>query len=69
MNDKGKKASGAAVSNRVNRDEQVLAVDLLFTGDAAGPKGDEASDYAQMLAATGDRPIGMEAAQLISIAR
>jgi len=69
LDDNGKKASGAAVSNRVNRDDQVLAVDLLFTGDAAGPKGEEASDYAQMLSAIGDRPIGMEAAQLISLAR
>ena len=67
LNDQGKKAGNAAVSERVNRGEQVLAVDLLFTGDAAGPKG-ETSDYAQMLAATGDRPLGMEAAQLIAIA-
>jgi hypothetical protein len=68
LNDNGKKASDVAASDRVNRGEQVLAVDLLFTGDAAGPKG-ETSDYAQMLAATGDRPLGMEAAQLIAIAR
>jgi len=67
LNDNGKKASDVPASDRVNRSEQVLAVDLLFTGDAAGPKG-ETSDYAQMLAATGDRPIAMEAAQLISLA-
>jgi hypothetical protein len=68
LNDNGKKASEVAASDRVNRGEQVLAADLLFTGDAAGPKG-ETSDYAQMLAATGDRPLGIEAAQLIAIAR
>jgi len=68
LNDKGKPAGAAAVSDRVNRGEQVLAVDLLFTGDAAPPKG-ESSDYTQMLAATGDRPLGMEAAHLIALAR
>ncbi len=67
LHDSGKKASDVAASERVNRGEQVLAADLLFTGDAAGPKG-ETSDYAQMLAAAGDRPVGMEAAQLIAIA-
>ena len=34
LNDKGKKASGVEVADRVNRGEQVLALDLLFTGDA-----------------------------------
>jgi len=67
LNDQGKKASDAAASDRVNHGDQVLALDLLFTGDAAGPKG-QTSDYIQMLAATGDRPIGMEAAQLIALA-
>src|SRR5437667_9991924 len=32
LNDKGKKAAGTEVSDRVNRSEQVLAIDLLFTG-------------------------------------
>lgn len=68
LNDQGKKAADREVSDRVNRGEQTLAVDLLFTGDAAPAKG-ETSDYAQMLAATGDRPLAMEAAQLIAIAR
>jgi hypothetical protein len=67
LNDQGKKASDREVSDRVNRGEKVLAVDLLFTGDAVPAKG-ETSDYTQMLAATGDRPLGMEAAQLIAIA-
>lgn len=67
LDDRGKKMAGREVSDRANRGEQVLAADLLFTGDAAsaspGPRG-----YAQMLAAMGDRPLGMEAAQLISLA-
>ena len=67
LNDSGKKASDVLASNYVNRGEQVLAVDLLFTGDAVPAKG-ETSDYTQMLAATGDRPLGLEAAQLVAIA-
>jgi hypothetical protein len=67
LNDKGKKATDVQASDYVNRGEQALAVDLLFTGDAAPAKG-EAFDYTQMLAATGDRPLGLEAAQLVAIA-
>jgi dienelactone hydrolase len=66
LNDKGKKAAGAEVSDRVNRDEQVLALDLLFTGDAW--KDNEPYSYAQILDGMGERPIGLEAAQLIAIA-
>ncbi len=67
LNDKGKKAAGVEVSDRVNRGEQVLAVDLLFTGDAW--KDTAPYSYAQVLDATGDRTIGIEAAQLIGIVR
>src|SRR5262249_714522 len=52
---------------RVNRGEQVLALDLLFRGDVV-PKDPGAPEYAQMLSAMGDRPLGMQAAQLIGIA-
>jgi hypothetical protein len=55
-------------SSRVNRGEQVLAADLLFTGDAT-PEKPSPADYALILTATGDRPIGLEAAQLIALAR
>jgi hypothetical protein len=66
LNDKGKKAAGAEVSDRVNRDEQVLALDLMFTGDAW--KDTEPESYAQILAGLGDRPVGLQAAQLIALA-
>jgi len=66
LNDKGKKATAAEVSDRVNHGEQVLALDLLFTGDAW--KDNEPSSYAQILDAMGDRTIGLEAAQLIAVA-
>jgi dienelactone hydrolase len=68
LDDKGKKSGADPASDRVNRGEHVLAADLLFTGDVVPPK-DELSDYTQMLAATGDRPLGIEAAQLIALTR
>jgi len=67
LNDAGKKAAHAEVSHGVNRDEQVLALDLMFMGDAW--KDNEPYSYAQILDGLGDRPLGMEAAQLIEIAR
>lgn len=68
VNDSGKKAAANEVSERLNRAEQVLAIDPLFIGDSIpsdpGPRG-----YTQMLRALGDRPLGIEAAQLIASAR
>lgn len=74
LNDKGKQAAAAEVwdrlpevGNRLSRGEQVLLVDPIFTGDAAP---DLPSWYfALMLRASGDRPLGMEVAQLITVAR
>ena len=66
LHDQGKKAAAEEVADRVNRGEQVLAVDLLFTGSSS-PQNPGASAYTQMLATVGDRPLGMEAAQLITI--
>jgi dienelactone hydrolase len=68
LNDAGKKAASAEVSDRVNRGEQVLAADLLFTGDST-PQKPGPPAYTQMLATAGDRALGMEAAQLTAIAR
>jgi dienelactone hydrolase len=68
LDDRGKRQAGAAVSDRINRGEQVLAVDLLFTGDAGTDKP-RPPLYTQLLSTLGDRPLGLEAAQLIEIAR
>ncbi|HEY6293250.1 MAG TPA: hypothetical protein VI455_16990 [Terriglobia bacterium] len=74
LNDNGKKTAGTELWNRVpeigdrlERGEQVLALDLLFTGDASPDQAPHL--LAEMLAATGDRPIGMEVAQLIGLTR
>ncbi len=72
LNDQGRKGAGAeiwdrfpAVAARLERGEQALVLDLLFTGEGAPSK--HAELLAEMLAATGERPLGMEAAQLIGI--
>lgn len=67
LNDQGRKAAGAEVSDRVNHGEQVLVLDLLFMGEAW--KDAEPSAYAQILDGLGDRPLGLQAGQLIAIAQ
>ncbi len=66
LDDRGRKAAAAEISDAVNRDEQVLAVDLLFTGDAW--KGEEIASYAQLIDSVGERALGVETGQLIEIA-
>jgi dienelactone hydrolase len=67
VHDGGKKAAAVEVSDRVNRGEQVLVVDLVFMGEAWSKTGSAA--YQQIFHGTGDRPLGLEAAQLAAITR
>jgi len=70
LDDKGKKSALATVSDRVNRGEQVLAIDPLFFGDSTPdqPEFDsqEPEYFIQLLATLGDRGLGIEAAQLVA---
>ena len=66
LDDNGREAAAGVVSDRVNRGEQVLALDLMFTGSSL--KDTQPYQFAQILHGLGDRPIGMEAAQLSRIA-
>jgi dienelactone hydrolase len=68
IDDNGRHAAAAEVSDRVNHGEQVLALDPIFTGDAA-PRKPEPFHYAQMFSTLGRRPLGIEAAQLIAAAK
>ncbi|HTV53893.1 MAG TPA: acetylxylan esterase [Terriglobia bacterium] len=68
LNDDGRKASGAIVSERVNRGEQVLALDVIFNGEMRPQKPDP-TDYELLVSTTGERPLGLEVAQLIGAAR
>lgn len=67
LDDSGREAAAEAVSDRVNRGEQVLALDLMFTGSSW--KDTQPFQFAQLLDGLGDRPLGMEAAQLSRITR
>jgi dienelactone hydrolase len=62
--DEGYKAASEIVSEHVNRGEQVLALDLLFNG-ATAPENP--ADWEMLVATTGDRPLGLEAAQLLAV--
>ncbi len=68
LNDKGRRESGAMVSDRVNRGEQVLALDPLFMGETIPQKPDP-TDWELLVATTGDRPLGIEAGQVIAAAK
>ena len=67
LNDKGKKYATDDVVNRVNRGDQVLAVDLLFSGDTSTEGLPRVWAYPEMLAAEGERALGIEAAQLLAL--
>ena len=67
LNDDGRAAAVDSVWQRFSRGEQVLALDLMFTGSPW--KGKDTFEFAQMLGGLGERPLGLQAAQLIRIAR
>jgi hypothetical protein len=73
LNDGGRKAAATEtwdrvpeVADRMERGDEVLVLDLLFTGDGVPSFPSEL--FTEMLAATGERPLGIESAQLIGIA-
>src|SRR5262249_29372419 len=68
LNDKGYKASAQHVADRVNRGDQVLALDLLFFG-ATSPDETDPAYWEMLVAGSGERPLGIEVAQLIAIAK
>jgi len=68
LNDKGRKAAGEVVSARVNRGEQVLALDVVFNGETV-PQSPNPTDYELLVASMGDRPLGLEVGQLLSTAK
>src|ERR1022692_2740934 len=67
LSDEGYTATAEMVSEHINRSEQVLALDLLFNGAMVAEEPDRA-DWEMLAATTGDRPLGLEAAQLLAVA-
>jgi len=68
LNDDGYQAAGQEVFDNLTSGHDVLALDLLFTG-AARPDVPDSSDWEVLLDSSGDRCLGLEAAQLLSIAQ
>ena len=68
LDDRGKAAATEAAVKRLNLGEQVLAANLIFTGDANLP-GDRPERNVQVLAAVGERPLGIEVAQLVALGK
>jgi hypothetical protein len=68
LHDEGKKAAATRIADHLNRGEQVLALDVVFHGDAA-PPARELESYTLNLSSMGQRALGIEAAQLIAVAR
>lgn len=66
MNDSGYKSAADAVFQRLTRGDDVLAFDPLFVGSAA--PGPDVSAWIVLVDSTGDRSLGLEAAQLIATA-
>jgi dienelactone hydrolase len=75
LDDRGHGFAETEVAARIDRGEQVLAANLLFT-DENSPKSDKPSgsaqslfSYIEVLDAVGDRAVGMEAARVVELAK
>jgi dienelactone hydrolase len=68
LNDDGYQNAGQEVFNSLSSGHDVLALDLLFTG-ATKPDVPDSSDWALLVDSSGDRSLGLEAAQLLSVVR
>jgi hypothetical protein len=66
LDDQGYKAAGEQVFADLSSGREVLALDLLFTG-ASKPDVPDSSDWELMVDSSGDRSLGIETAQLLSI--
>lgn len=67
LNDKGYKAAGQVVQDKLTSGHQVLALDLLFIG-ANMPELPDSSDWELLVDSSGDRSLGLEVAQLLAVA-
>lgn len=67
LNDKGYEEASELVSRHVDHGEEVLALDLIFNGFSR-PQTPDPTDWETLTASTGDRPLGLEVAQLLAVA-
>jgi hypothetical protein len=67
LDDQGQAASMAVIVDRINRGEQVLALDLSFTGSAW--KNSDNPGLQQVIGTQGGRPLGIRVGQLLAMAK
>jgi dienelactone hydrolase len=67
LHDGGRSQSTAAAAERVNRGDQVLVLDLAFVGASWSDR--ETRRLLQNITGLGERPVGLQAAELVAVAR
>jgi hypothetical protein len=67
ISDGGMSTTVDEVGNDVDRGQQVLVLDPLFFGESV--PNHSLLQYAELLGTTGERPLGLEAAQLMAVVR
>jgi hypothetical protein len=67
LDDQGQAHSAGVAADRINRGEQVLALDLSFTGSAW--KHEDNWSLQQVIETQGERPLGIRVGELIEIAK
>ncbi|MCP5112145.1 MAG: hypothetical protein GY953_15050, partial [bacterium] len=67
LDDRGRAESAALVADRINRGEQVLALDLAFTGSAWQER--DVWMLQQVINTQGERPLGIRVGQLLEVAK
>ena len=66
LNDSGRKTGAVDAERLLKAGQRVLAVDLFYFGESKIEKRDFL--YALLMASTGDRPLGIQASQLVALA-
>ncbi|MGC2402856.1 MAG: hypothetical protein WA510_23905 [Acidobacteriaceae bacterium] len=70
VSDMGMVSTVSEVGNDLSRGQKVLVLDPLFFGEnVPGSPDEEVPAYAQMLSSLGQRPVGLEAAQVTAVIR
>ena len=65
--DQGRKSAGGQIKRLLENGQRVLAVDPFYFGESTIPERDAL--YALLMAAVGERPLGVQAGQIAAIAR
>jgi dienelactone hydrolase len=68
LSDSGRAAMTGEAANDINRGERVLVLDPLLFGENIPAAGEDNAGLAQMLNTVGERPLGLDAAQIVAMA-